>query len=82
MDNKSRSFMLNSNVTEESLRKLELEEVSLAPKLMIFSVCNSLLFKIRFNQVCVLLKRIKIRNFMLFLLTCFEILAACFIRGH
>lgn len=34
MDNKFRSFLLNSNVTEESLRKLELEEVSLAPKLM------------------------------------------------
>ena len=47
MDNKFRSLWLNSNVTEESLRKLELEEASLAPKLMIFSVCNSLLFKLR-----------------------------------
>ena len=48
MDNKFRSLWLNSNVTEESLRKLELEEASLAPKLMIlYSVCNSLLFKLR-----------------------------------
>ena len=38
MDNKFRRLWLNSNVTEESLRKLELEEVSLAPKVMIFSV--------------------------------------------
>ena len=42
IDNKFRSFLLKSNVTEESLRKLELEEVNLAPKLMMFSVCNSL----------------------------------------
>ena len=41
IDNTFRSFLLKSNVTEESLRKLELEEVNLAPKLMI-SVCNSL----------------------------------------
>ena len=43
MDNKFRSFLLNSNIREKYLRKLELEEVNLAPKLMIFSVCNSLL---------------------------------------
>ena len=43
MDNKFRSFLLNSNIREKYLRKLELEEVDLAPKLMIFSVCNSLL---------------------------------------
>ena len=42
IDNKFRNFLLKSNVTEKSLRKLELEEVNLAPKLMIFSVCNSL----------------------------------------
>ena len=45
MDNKFRSFLLNSNIREKYLRKLELEEVTvnLAPKLMIFSVRNSLL---------------------------------------
>ena len=42
IDNKFRNFLLKSNVTEESLRKLELEEVNLAPKLMIFGVYNSL----------------------------------------
>ena len=40
MDNKFRSFLLNSNIREKYLRKLELEEVNLAPKLMIFSVCK------------------------------------------
>ena len=43
MDNKFRSFLLNSNIREKYLRKLEIEEVDLAPKLMIFRVCNSLL---------------------------------------
>ena len=43
IDNKFRSFLLNSNIREKYLRKLELDEVNLAPKLMIFSVCNSLL---------------------------------------
>ena len=41
MDNKFRSFLLNSNIREKYLRKLELEEVNLAPKLMIFSVCKA-----------------------------------------
>ena len=43
VNNKFRSFLLNSNMRKKYLRKLELEEVNLAPKLMTFSVCNSLL---------------------------------------
>ena len=44
IDNKFRSFLLNSNIREKYLRKLELDEVNLAPKLMIFSVCTVTLF--------------------------------------